>query len=223
MTDRRLGDILKKKVKGLALGFMDPKARFQRIYKQNLWGSEESVSGHGSTLKNTQSIRSEFPTLLKDLGINRLLDAPCGDFHWFAKLIADNDLVVAYHGIDIVPELIAANAAKYTNTNTQFSVGDITASDLPKVDMVLCRHCFIHLSSKDIKKAIGNFKRTGATYLATSTYEGIDQYEEIATGQFRNLDLRKAPFDFPVPVRTIPEDDGQQQLLGIWKLDELPF
>jgi hypothetical protein len=34
---------------------------FTEIYKKNLWGSTESVSGTGSTLKNTEDCHEAYP------------------------------------------------------------------------------------------------------------------------------------------------------------------
>lgn len=41
-----------------------------------------------------------------------LLDAPCGDFQWMRKFVMTRD-DVHYTGVDVVPELIAHNAAKF--------------------------------------------------------------------------------------------------------------
>jgi hypothetical protein len=55
---------------------------FTRYYQKNQWHDSESVSGDGSSLRRTLGVRQELPALLRQLGVNSLLDAVCGDFHW---------------------------------------------------------------------------------------------------------------------------------------------
>jgi hypothetical protein len=74
--------------------------RFQRVRDTNLWGAEASVSGLGSELDATATLRAELPALLRRLGVASLLDAPCGDAGW----IVGADLGVRVTGIDIVPD-----------------------------------------------------------------------------------------------------------------------
>src|SRR5688572_773801 len=88
----------------------NPRKVFNRIYHGNEWGSKESVSGPGSTLKTTEDLRKELPGFLKSLGIKSMLDAPCGDCNWISKIDLSN---IDYTGVDIVPELIESNKKKY--------------------------------------------------------------------------------------------------------------
>ena len=81
----------------------DLKKIFTSHYLNNIWGSEESVSGLGSTLEYTSHIREEIPKLLEFYKIKILLDAPCGDYNWFQTLNRPAD--VKYIGGDIVEEL----------------------------------------------------------------------------------------------------------------------
>ena len=59
--------------------------RFQRIHDTNLWGAADSVSGLGSEIDATATLRAELPALLKRLTVTSLLDAPCGDAGWIAR------------------------------------------------------------------------------------------------------------------------------------------
>src|SRR3982750_719346 len=63
--------------------FDDPKELFTYYYEVNRWQNPETLSGDGSTLANTENVRSELPELLNKFGVRKLLDAPCGDFNWF--------------------------------------------------------------------------------------------------------------------------------------------
>ena len=43
---------------------------FTEIYKSNLWGSSESISGTGSVKEQTESLINELDKLLKDMNIS---------------------------------------------------------------------------------------------------------------------------------------------------------
>jgi len=55
---------------------------FLAIYQANLWGSQESRSGPGSTLARAADFLPDLVALLRTLNTRVLLDAPCGDFTW---------------------------------------------------------------------------------------------------------------------------------------------
>ncbi|KKL68199.1 hypothetical protein LCGC14_2127340, partial [marine sediment metagenome] len=65
--------------------FKPVKLKFSEIFFQNAWDCEESLSGSGSSLVQTVSIRKELPILLKKINAMSLLDIPCGDFNWLNK------------------------------------------------------------------------------------------------------------------------------------------
>lgn len=152
---------------------------FARLYTDNLWGNAESASGPGSTLNSTIKLRSELPLLLAELGAETLLDAPCGDFNWIKEI----DLrLEQYTGVDVVADVIARNRNLYGNERTTFLVRDLTRDELPCVDVILCRDCFIHLSYRHIEAAIKNFKRSRSKYLLTNTYRLWHSNKNINTG-----------------------------------------
>jgi len=66
-----------------AIRYGGPREVFKSKYLRNAWEDEETVSGPGSTLKYTESIRSTLPELLRRHSIGTFLDAPCGDYNWF--------------------------------------------------------------------------------------------------------------------------------------------
>jgi len=55
--------------------FKPVKLKFSEIFFQNAWDCEESLSGSGSSLVQTVSIRKELPILLKKINnIKRVID-----------------------------------------------------------------------------------------------------------------------------------------------------
>jgi len=197
---------------------------FAPFYTENRWGDEESVSGPGSSLNRTAKLRLELPVLLKEIGARTLLDAPCGDFNWMKETHLG---IEEYIGADIIPDLITRNQTHYGNNQTRFALLDITRDKLPRVDVILCRDCFIHFSYRHIVAALKNFKRSGSTYLLTNSYSAWRQNENIRTGDFRPLNLTLPPFNFPPPLTEIheklPEEEARffGKVLGLWKLSDL--
>lgn len=197
---------------------------FSQIYHGNLWGEPESVSGPGSSLAATAALRRELPGLLAELGVHTLLDAPCGDCHWILSTPLDLDL---YIGADLVPELIERNRAKLGGPGRSFQVLDLTSDPLPKADAILCRDCLIHFSFRFIRRALDNFRASGARYLLTTTYSGLPRNHDILSGQWRPLDLELPPFGLPPPLRLIREKEYAEgglrlrRSLGVWELETL--
>lgn len=200
------------------------RATFAPFYTENRWGDPESASGPGSSLERTIKLRNELPILLEEIGARTLLDAPCGDFNWMKHTTLN---VEQYIGVDVIPEIIARNQSLYANDRTRFVFLDLTRDELPCVDVILCRDCFIHFSNRHVVAAIRNFKRSRSTYLLTNTYPAWERNKNIQTGDFRYLNLRLPPFNFPPPLRQIDEKFPEEQAqffgktLALWKLADL--
>lgn len=210
-------------------------AVFSKIFAANAWGSSESVSGAGSELKNTAQLIRELSHLLRELGIQSMLDAPCGDFNWMQHV----DLAgIDYQGVDIVEELIHANASRFTNASRRFAKCDLLTDPLPKVDLILCRDCLFHFSHADVFRALRAFVASGSRWLLTTTYtyRALPRNGNISTGQWTAINLELPPFNLPPPRRLIiegnvtemivyPTPNGPVQLpqndrcLGLWSLD----
>jgi len=205
---------------------LDLAARFERIEQTNLWGASTSVSGLGSEDPATAAIRDALPALLQQLGARSLLDAPCGDAGWIGRLARD----VEYTGVDIVPSLIEANNRRVARgeLSGRFLLADITRDALPRADVVLCRDCLVHLCFENIAHAVGRFRDSGAAFLLVTTFPEWDTNRDCEDGDWRALNMERAPFGWPAPRALINErcDEGdggwRDKSLGLWRLDELP-
>ena len=206
---------IKNKLAGLVID--NTKAVFTSIYQTGAWGSEETTSGPGSTIARTKQFRKDLPALLHSLNITSLLDAPCGDYNWMSMTVLGE---VEYTGADIVAELVMKNKKNYPGVN--FIIADIIKDPLPYADAVICRDCFIHLTHRQIRKAIRNFKNSGIKYLLTNTYP-VTENRDIPTGDYRPLNLELAPFCLPKPVFQINDFiKGQDpRYLGVWDLKKI--
>ena len=132
--------------------------------------------------------------------------------------------------MDIVPELIAENRRRYGSIRRTFIEGDICQSAIPHVDLILCRDCFAHLPLDYAIDALNNFKSSGSTYLATTTFPSIRQNRNVATwrtglakegfvpGDYRGLNLELEPFNMPKPFALLDELNADGKHLGLWKI-----
>jgi hypothetical protein len=202
-----------------------PQAKvFSDIYQANAWGSSESRSGPGSTRDQTEQLRLLMPGLLRELGVRSMLDAPCGDLAWMREVELP---VERYVGADLVPSLVQRNVALYGNAQRRFIVADIITDPLPTLDLILCRDCLVHFSDRRIRAAIRNFRRSGATFLLTTTFPDHGPNASIVTGDWQPLNLERPPFEFPPPLQLLregcTEGDGAfaDKALGLWRLADL--
>lgn len=220
------GRQLRSKVRRLR-SRLAPRSRsevFSHIYRRGGWRGR-SFSGWGSDPEQTELVRAQLPGLLADIGARSVLDAPCGDFYWMKECRLD---VEQYIGMDIVPALIENNVRDHEAPGRRFIVGDVVADALPRVDVIFCRDCLVHLQTRDALKAIENFQRSGSTFLLTTTFPELNGNEDIEqTGEWRRLNLTRPPFGFPPPMRTLNEGctmaDGRyaDKSLGLWRLADL--
>jgi hypothetical protein len=196
---------------------------FREIYSRNAWRGIESVSGPGSDSTQTRLIEERLPELWQQYGVRRLVDVPCGDFRWMKRVVSH---LSDYLGLDVVVDLIAHNA-EYESAHIKFLHADIISSPIPRADMILCRDCLVHLPLRAIQLAIENVKRSGSTYLLTTTFPLHDDNEDIAIGDWRTLNLQRPPFSFPVPLALINEGctewngDYADKSLALWKIADL--
>jgi len=197
-------------------------ARYGELYRSH---GSESLSGPGSSLAQTGTLRECMPALLSDLGVRTLLDAPCGDMNWMQHLELGG---LEYVGVDIQGPIIAENQRRHATPNRRFQRANVLGDALPRTDAVLCRDFLPHLSFLDAFQVLHNFKTTGATYLLTTTFTGPRQNVDIASGEWRPLSLTQPPFSFPVPLRLIDEkcteNEGaySDKSLGVWRFEDLP-
>jgi SAM-dependent methyltransferase len=196
--------------------------RFSAVYKNRVWiraRSDGSPSGSGSDLENTGSVRQYLAELLKSLSTQSLLDVGCGDFTWMKEI----PFPFRYTGIDIVAEVIAANAKLYCSKQRSFLTLDATRDPLPMSDTILCREVLFHLSFQDIQRLLENCRKSGASFLIATSDSDLQYNADILSGDFRLLNLEKAPFFFPPPAHSIPDDGvSAGRRLSAWKLADLP-
>lgn len=196
---------------------------FSDIFRKNRWAGSHSVSGTGSDDVQTRVIAHRLPELVSQLDLLTLLDIPCGDFHWMSKVDLKR---IEYMGADIVDELIADNIQRYSREDRKFVVLDLIRNPLPEVDLLFCRDCLVHLSFADIRLALQNICDSGSQYLLTTTFTDKDNFD-IRTGQWRPINLERAPFHLPPAIMLVNEEctegggSHSDKSMGLWRVADI--
>ena len=216
---------------------------FTELYLSNAWGSAHSRSGPGSEVELTAGFRDRLPALWRELGVGTVVDVPCGDFAWMSRVDLSS---VSYIGADIVAQIIDRNAREHARAGVRFEMADLINGYCPSADLVFCRDCLVHFSFKDIEKALTHIKRSGAKWLMTTHFPECPDNVDIATGQWRPLNLCRPPFGFSsarTVIQEIPHTlyvalgekwtsldpnrvawlgQWRDKSLGVWSTDHLP-
>jgi hypothetical protein len=185
----------------------------------------ESASGPGSSLEQTREIRERLPLALAHLGVRSLLDVPCGDFNWMRHVRLGT---LDYVGVDVQRDHAALNQAMHGSARQRFVRADVLRDALPAAEAILCRDLLPHLSYAEIAAALHNFRRSGATWLITTTFTRPRPNHDTSGGHWRTLSLHLPPFSFPAPLLTITEKCTEgggaygDKSLCVWRLADLP-
>ncbi|MCF8383558.1 MAG: class I SAM-dependent methyltransferase [Chlorobium sp.] len=198
---------------------------FDYIYRNNLWASDESLSGVGSQLDATAELRRQLPLLFQELGVAILLDMPCGDFSWLSSIEYP---FRRYIGGDIVPGVIERNSRLFreSHPHAEFRVLDLTCDPLPFGDALLCRDCLVHLPYAAIMDVFHNIARSCIRYVFMTTFVGSERSNtDIEIGNWRPLNFLQPPFSLPEPEKLLLEgcceEDGAyaDKALGVWRVE----
>ena len=143
---------------------------------------------------------------------------------------------ISYIGGDIVPEIIESNTKLYSNEIRRFVVIDLVEDDLPDVDIIFCRDCFIHFTNDLIVRSLRNLARSTARFVMLTHDVSLVRYAGLGWNnldlcratdagvnfEFRPINLTLPPINLPPPVFTINEgqwDNGK--VLGMWTTDQI--
>jgi hypothetical protein len=202
---------------------------FSQIYANKVWvaqdnvwvaqDNQESLSGAGSTEMATGELIIRLSAFLKTVGCRQLVDIGCGDFNWMRHVEGDFD----YLGIDVVPQLIDANSSAYANDRRRFICMDATRSVICPGDVAVCREVLFHLSFRDGLQLLRNIKTAGFKYVLLTNDKSVWFNSDIRNGDFRLINLFKAPYRFPEPLRELTDDKVHGgRVIAVWPGTALP-
>jgi hypothetical protein len=193
---------------------------FTEIAIQNRWGSKETLSGPGSTIRACLRIIDRIPAWISLHGIRSIVDLGCGDFHWMSRV----DLThVDYDGYDIVEFLVRENQEKHGRQNVRFHHRNIFEMAIPKADLILLKDVLIHFPTVLGVSLLESVKASGSTWLAATTSPGwpVAEREGLFVGGFSPADLSAAPYSlgsFNEKVAVPHREDHPPKYLALWKL-----
>lgn len=199
------------------------------------WGSFESRSGPGSTLEQTENIRSELKQLISRYNIKSVTDFPCGDLNWIQLLFDD---ISHYTGCDIVQECIQNNISKFPEH--QFKCLDLATDEIPQSDLLIVRDVIGHQPLEIGMKMLENIKKSKCKYLLSTTWarktpNGYDVPFEIygdgadvkplvnkivPIGGWYPVNLMNEPFSLPLAEEFLQEWPSGKTL-GFWEISAL--
>ncbi|RFO98808.1 hypothetical protein DIC66_02735 [Rhodoferax lacus] len=198
---------------------------FSAIYQDNGFVGTESLSGAGSTRFQTRVIRHKLPLLLHKLGINSMVDIPCGDFHWMREV----DLAhIHYTGADVVDAMVRSNQLRFGGPMRSFQCVNLISGPLPAADLVFCRDCLVHLPYEDALAALETIRQSKCQWLLTTTFTRSTPNTDLDAAGWRALNLTLPPFNLPQPTVLISEKCTEaggmagDKSLGLWRIADLP-
>jgi hypothetical protein len=187
---------------------MSTEAVFTRAYLKNSWGSKESRSGPSASLERTAALRTALPELFRELEIQSILDCGCGDWNWMRHV----DLTgIQYIGCDIVPQLVQTLQETFSAPTVNFQVLNLLQDPPDTADLWFARDICPLFSEEDTWQFFHKFLESESKYLAITSVETEDTYQDTFTGAWVPRNVLAEPFSMPLPLKEI--EDGEQWFL----------
>jgi glycosyltransferase involved in cell wall biosynthesis/SAM-dependent methyltransferase len=164
------------------------RATFSGIYARDQWGNG---SGPGSSMRVVKPYIAYLEQFLREHEIKSVLDVGCGDWQ-FSKTVDWGD--AEYLGVDVVESVIHANEAAYGSEKVSFWWIDAFDADLPAADLLILKDVLQHWSNAEILAflpRLANYR-----YVLITNCYGAEN-ADITTGDYRPLDITRAPFNLP--------------------------
>lgn len=200
-------------------------ADLERVFQPG-WKNSDSLSGSGSSTKNTDRIARQLGmvrAICRPTGLRRPMrinDVGCGDLLWAPRVFARHE----YHGFDVCewPDWPALREQGW-DLNRANAVSEC----LPDADLTIVRDVMIHLPNAMGVSLLENVEMSSRWLLATTylnlanrrgfTNEDRDERIKRPTRQYARVDLRRPPFNLGEPLLLIPEY-LPGKYLGLWDL-----
>lgn len=165
---------------------------FSHIYDEDHW---DGGSGVGSAPDATAPYRAVLAELLAGNDVRTVTDVGCGD--WQLGSLVDWS-AVEYRGLDVVPSVVQANAARFAGAGVSFELLDARLATPPTADLLLVKDVLQHWSNADVATFLASnldrYRYCLITNDIASTHWDGDVNEDMLLGGWRTLDLEAAPF-----------------------------
>jgi SAM-dependent methyltransferase len=166
---------------------------FRHIYETDHW---KGGSGAGSAVDATEAYRRVLETVVASSDVRTIVDAGCGDWQ-FSQLV--DWAGKQYTGVDIVPEVVAANRAAFARDTVDFVAADIRTERLPSADLLVCKDVLQHWDVQSVQRFLARNRGRYRYALITNDLASVHIAPEmlnadIPIGHWRTLDLERPPF-----------------------------
>lgn len=190
---------------------------FERIWRENVWGSPQSRSGAGSEIARTAELRRSLQALLEQLRPGLIYDAPCGDFNWMRLVGLPEG--ARYLGADIVRPMIDELQGLFGDDRRTFVVSDIVEQAPPAADIWICRESLFHLTLDEGLRVIEHWRRSDIPWFIATTTPTVVENHDIETGDWRPLNLQASPFSLGPTADWLPDraPADPAKALGVWR------
>jgi SAM-dependent methyltransferase len=202
----------------LAIANQDAEEIFTYIYDNGIWGRNaegKGFSGGGSLVENAQTYMNFLQEFLKANEIKTVVDVGCGDWTFSQNICWEG---IQYTGYDVVRKVIDENIKKFSNSSIKFIQGDLTHLDLPNADLLICKDVLQHLPHQNIFHLLQQAYKYKYCLITNDVdpHSFSSQNNSIQQGEYRTLDLTKAPFNVAgIKVLTYRSDTNFKQVLLI--------
>ena len=231
--------------------------QFRRYYKHldRLGGetlehfqlANRSDSGEGSTAGNTVGVRDALPVLLALLGVETIVDVPCGDFNYMKDVVMSNATPsgIRYVGLDLVAPLIkrlqmsfgsapragqGAQQADSRAPHISFMTFDLSIGLLWPADLVIIRDLLFHFDERRVLDILDRVDASGSRYLLATTYAHNTNARfsaKFVPGRgfksFAPWNLQGPPFHLGEPLLSIGNDGNPHRVVRVMALWRLPL
>ncbi len=198
---------------------LTPEGIFTYIYRHRLWGGAEGDgyrSGSGSLPERSWAYEDFVVALAERAGIRSILDIGCGDFQVSQRILDRLDPAVRYLGVDVVPDLIRHNQARYGSARVSFAIPR-AGEPYPGADLVTIRQVLQHNDNRGVAEILERAGHAGR-WLVIAEHVPIAPKTpnlDIRTGHETRIDrgsglyVDAPPFELPIEEAVIfPMDDG---------------
>jgi SAM-dependent methyltransferase len=155
-----------------------------------------SGSGLGSLVSSTVTYRYIIESFIRLNDVHSVLDLGCGDWQ-FSKFIPWDNYDISYLGLDLSRVIIEKNTETFGSERHQFKVIREPSEifSLGRFDLVICKDVLIHVPNSVVNEYLDVFVAVARHALITVDAFPSDRInEDINTGDYRAMDLRKPPF-----------------------------
>jgi len=174
--------------------------RFDRIYSEKMWGTDESgegFSGGGSLINNAYPFYEYLVEFLREHEIKSVVDLGCGDWT-FSKHVDWTG--IDYIGYDVVESVIEKNIQKYACDHIHFVKANFLEEELPPADLLICKHVLQHMPNEDVMQFVCILPKYKHCLILNAKPIGNKNIEHTITETFpfwddRGIDLTLPPFN----------------------------